>query len=208
MPIPKNVNQTKNSNQSKNVSQKKDDKITGKNINLNKISLGPTEQKKSGKFNYQITPIFLDEKPFEIVESGKMKIFSFNKKTFSVGITIDKENQEYFKKIEGKITDLYDDLELNLIKTSHDYSKVYAKLYSIDGEIITPIIILSNGKRKIINPHNYIGISFLGQVVMRIAKIYNGSCLSLICEAKEVLIEEIQTQPSYFDEYPDAEDDE
>ena len=46
-----------------------------------------------------------------------------------------------------------------------------------------------------------------GQIVMRIAKIYNGSCLSLICEAKEVLIEKIQTQPSYFDEYSDAEDE-
>ena len=137
-----------------------------------------------------------------------MKIFSFNHKSFSVGLSVDKENEEYFKKIERRITDLYDDLELNLIKTSHDHSKVYAKLYSIDGEIITPIRILSNGKKKIINPHNYIGIPFSGQVVMRIAKIYNGSCLSLICEAKEVLIEEIQTQPSYFDEYPDAKDDE
>ena len=38
---------------------------------------------------------------------------------------------------------------------------------------------------------------------MRIAKIYSGSCLSLVCEAKEVLIEEIQTPVSYFDEYPD-----
>ena len=192
----------------KNVSQKKDDKKTGKNISLNKISLGAPENKKSGKFTYEITPVLYEEKPFEIVESGKMKIFSFNHKSFSVGITIDKENEEYFKKIERRITDLYNDLELNLIKTSHDYSKVYAKLYSIDGEIITPIRILSNGKKKIINPHNYIGIPFSGQVVMRIAKIYNGSCLLLICEAKEVLIEEIQTQPSYFDEYPDAEDDE
>ena len=142
MPIPKNVNQTKNDSQ----------KNQSKNISLNKISLGTPEQKKSGKFNYQITPVFLDEKPFEIVESGKMKIFSFNHKSFSVGLTIDKENEEYFKKIERRITDLYDDLELNLIKTSHDHSKVYAKLYSIDGEIITPIRILSNGKKKIINP--------------------------------------------------------
>ena len=42
---------------------------------------------------------------------------------------------------------------------------------------------------------------------MRIAKIYSGSCLSLLCEAKEVLIEEIQTTKSFFDEYPDAEDE-
>ena len=191
----------------KNVSHKKDDKITGKNISLNKISLGTPENKKSGKFSYEITPVLYEEKPFEIVESGKMKIFSFNHKSFSVGLTVDKENEEYFKKIEKRITDLYDDLKLNLIKTSHDHSKVYAKLYSIDGEIITPIRILSNGKKKIVNPQNYIGVPFTGQIVMRIAKIYNGSCLSLICEAKEVLIEEIQTQPSYFDEFPDVEDE-
>ena len=169
--------------------------------------MGTPENKKSGKFSYEITPVLYEEKPFEIVESGKIKIFSFNHKSFSVGLSVDKENEEYFKKIEKRITDLYDDLELNLIKTSHDQSKVYAKLYSIDGEIITPIRILSNGKKKIINPRNYIGVPFTGQIVMRIAKIYNGSCLSLICEAKEVLIEEIQTQPSYFDEYPDAEDE-
>ena len=168
----------------KNVSQKKDDKITGKNICLNKISLGTPKNKKSGKFSYEITPVLYEEKPFEIVESGKMKIFSFNHKSFSVGLSVDKENEEYFKKIERRITDLYDDLELNLIKTSHDHSKVYAKLYSIDGEIITPIRILSNGKKKMINPRNYISVPFTGQIVMRIAKIYNGSCLSLICEAK------------------------
>ena len=172
----------------KKCQRKKDDRKTGKNICLNKISLGNPENKKSGKFFVEITPILYEEKPFEIVESGKLKIFSFNKKSFSVGITIDKENEEYFKKMERRITDLYDDLELNLIKTSHDHSKVYAKLYSIDGEIITPIRILSNGKKKIINPHNYIGVPFIGKIVMRIAKIYNGSCLSLICEAKEVLI--------------------
>ena len=135
----------------KKFQPKKDDRKTEKNICLNKISLGNPQNKKSGKFIYEITPILYEEKPFEIVESGKLKIFSFNKKSFSVGITTDKENEEYFKKIERRITDLYDDLELNLIKTSHDHSKVYAKLYSINGEIITPIRILSNGKKKIIN---------------------------------------------------------
>ena len=158
------------------MSAKKNDRKTGKNISLNKISLGTPENKKSGKFSYEMTPVLYEEQPFEIVESGKMKIFSFNHKSFSVGLSVDKENEEYFKKIERRITDLYDDLELNLIKTSHDHSKVYAKLYSIDGEIITPIRILSNGKKKMVNPYNYIGIPFSGQVVMRIAKLYNESC--------------------------------
>ena len=59
----------------KNVSQKKDDRKTGKNISLNKISLGTPENKKSGKFSYEMTPVLYEEQPFEIVESGKMKTF-------------------------------------------------------------------------------------------------------------------------------------
>ena len=116
----------------------KDDKNTGKNIDLKKISLGNPENKNSGKFRYTITPIFLEEKPFQIVECGKMKIFSFHNKSFSVGLTIDKENEDYFKSIEKRISNLYDD-ELNLIKSSHGHSNVYAKLFAIESQIQTPI---------------------------------------------------------------------
>ena len=51
MSMPKNVNQNKNDQ-------------TGKNISINNISLGPTEDKKMGKFNYQITPVLYEKKPF------------------------------------------------------------------------------------------------------------------------------------------------
>ena len=127
---------------------------------------------------------------------------------FSVGLTIDKSNRDYFEKIEKRITKLFDSDELHLIKTTHDYSKVYGKLYAINGEIITPIKILSNGKKKKLDkPNSYVGIPFQGQVVLRISKVYEGgTCLSLVCEAKEVLIEEIQNPPSYFDEFSDVED--
>ena len=114
---------------------KKDDKKTGKNISLNKISLGNPENKTSGKFSYEMTPVLYDKKPFEIVECGKMKIFSFNNKSFSIGITIDKENEDYFKSIERRISDLYDD-ELVLIKKFHGHSKVYGKLFTIEGQIM------------------------------------------------------------------------
>ena len=186
---------------------KKVDKITGKNIDLKKISLGNPENKISGKFRYTMTPILFEEKPLQIVECGKMKIFSFHNKSFSIGLSIDKENEDYFKNIEKRMSDLYDD-ELVLIKSSHGHSKVYTKLFAIEGKILTSIRILSNGKKKIVNPSKYIGVPFLGKIVMRIAKIYNGSCLSLICEAKEVLIEKIATPKSYFDEFEDGEDDE
>ena len=77
-----------------------------------------------------------------------MKIFSFNRKTFSVGLSIDEKNQDYFQKIEERILNLYDDLEINLIKTTNDYSKIYAKLYATNGKIYTPFILLENGKKE------------------------------------------------------------
>ena len=43
---------------------KKDDKITGRSIDLKKISLGNPENKNSGKFRYTITPVLYEEKPF------------------------------------------------------------------------------------------------------------------------------------------------
>ena len=85
--LPKNVL----INMTENIS-KKNDKITGKNINLDKISLGNLEKKNSGKFKFTIISIFYEEKPVQIVECRKMKIFSFNNKSFSVGLTVDKEN--------------------------------------------------------------------------------------------------------------------
>ena len=62
-------------------------------------------------------------------------------------------------------------------------------------------------KKKLIEPKEYIGIPFLGKIVLKISKIYDGSCVSLICEAKEVSIEEVYVPPSIFDEYSDVEDE-
>ena len=58
--------------------------LTGQDVLLDNISLDGTEQKTSGKFNYCMTQVLYNEKPFVILERAKMKIFSFNKKTFSV----------------------------------------------------------------------------------------------------------------------------
>ena len=93
-----------------------------------------------------------------------------------------------------------------MIKPTHDL-KVFMKLLSRNGKIHTPVRILEGDKKKFANPIDYIGIPFTGQVYFKISHIYDGSCVSLICEAQEVLIEEIFSPPSVFDEYSDAEED-
>ena len=180
--------------------------LTGKDVLIDKISLGGTEEKTSGKYNYCMTQVLYDNKPFILLERGKMKIFSFNKKTFSVGLSIDEKNKEYFEKNEKRISALYDDHEIKLLKPTNDYLKLYAKLYSSNGKIYTPIRIVENGKKKLVDPKDYMSIPFVGKMALKIAKIYDGSCVSLICEAQEVLIEEVFYPPSIFDEYPNAEE--
>ena len=65
---------------------------------------------------------------------------------------------------------------------------------------------MENGKKKLVDPKDYMSIPFVGKMALKIAKIYDGSCVSLICEAQEVLIEDVFTPPSVFDEYSDAEE--
>ena len=161
--------------------------LTGKDVLIENIDLGGTEEKSSGKFNYRMTQVLYNDKSFVIMETGKMKIFSFNKKTFSVGLSIDEKNKDYFEKIEKRINDLYNDLEIKLIKPTNDYLKIYAKLYASNGKIYTPFRIVENGKKKLADPKDFIGIPFHGKIALKISKIYDGSCVSLICEAKEVL---------------------
>ena len=183
----------------------KNQTLTGKDVLVDNISLGGMEEKKTGKFNYCMTQVLYDEKPFILLERGKMKIFSI-KKTFSIGLSIDEKNRDYFEKIEKKISNLYDDLEIKLLKPTNDYLKLYAKLFACNGKIYTPFRMVENGKKKLVDPKDYIGIPFVGKIALKISKIYDGNCVSLICEAKEVLIEDIYSQPSFFDEYSDAEE--
>ena len=198
--------QKENVDLKENQTGKQTQHLTGKDVLIDNISLGGTEQKTSGKFNYCMTQVLYDNEPFVILERGKMKIFSFNKKTFSVGLSIDEKNRDYFEKIEKRISNLYDDLEIKLIKPTNDYLKIYAKLYASNGKIYTPVRLVENGKKKLIDPKDFIGIPFQGKIALKISKIYDGSCVSLICEAKEVLIEDVFTPPSVFDEYSDAEE--
>ena len=121
--------------------------LTGRQVLSEKIHLGGTEEKHSGRYNYHSTQVLYDNKPFILKERGKMKIFSFNKKSFSVGLAKDEQNKDYFESIEKKITELYDSVELKLIKSINDYLKIYMKLFSRNGKFTPPSGFLKGIKR-------------------------------------------------------------
>ena len=155
--------------------------MTTPSINLNMIRLGKTK-KIDGKYKYKTTPIIYDEYPFEMVVYGYSKFFAFQN-ALSIGLDIDKNNEDFFRSIEERISDLYGK-KLNLIKKK----RVYAKLDVKNGKVQTPVGIFFDDP-KIIDPFDEVNIPFYARIVMRISRIYEGNCLSLICEANEVIVQ-------------------
>ena len=155
--------------------------MTVSSINLKMIRLGKTK-KIEGK--YKTTPIIYDEYPFEMVVYGYSKFFSFNQEALSIGLDIDKNNEDFFKSIEEKISDLYGK-KLHLIKTK----RVYAKLDVKNGKVQTPVGRFFDDPKIIKDPFDEVNIPYYARIVMRISRIYEGNCLSLICEANEVIVQ-------------------
>ena len=157
--------------------------MTVPSINLKMIRLGKTK-KIEGKYKYKTTPIIYDEYPFEMVVYGYSKYFSFNQEALSIGLDIDKNNEDFFKSIEEKISDLYGK-KLHLIKTK----RVYAKLDVKNGKVQTPVGRFFDDPKIIKDPFDEVNIPYYARIVMRISRIYEGNCLSLICEANEVIVQ-------------------
>ena len=156
--------------------------MTTPSINLKMIRLGKTK-KIYGKYKYQTTPIIYDEYPFEMVVYGYSKFFAFQN-ALSIGLDIDKNNEDFFKSIEERISDLYGK-KLHLIKTK----RVYAKLDVKNGKVQTPVGRFFDDTKIIKDPFDEVNIPYYARIVMRISRIYEGNCLSLICEANEVIVQ-------------------
>ena len=162
--------------------------MTTPSINLKMIRLGKTK-KIDGKYKYKTTPIIYDEYPFEMVVYGYAQFFAFPN-VLSIGLDIDKNNEDFFKSIEERISDLYGK-KLHLIKTARkkfETKRVYAKLEVKNGKVKTPVGIFFDDP-KIIDPFDEVNIPFYARIVMRISRIYDGKYLSLICEANEVIVQ-------------------
>ena len=156
--------------------------MTTPSINLKMIRLGKTK-KIDGKYKYKTTPIIYDEYPFEMVVYGYSNFFAFQN-ALSIGLDIDKNNEDFFKSIEERISDLYGK-KLHLIKTK----RVYAKLNVKNGKVQTPVGIFFDDTKIIKDPFEMVSIPYYARIVMRISRIYEGNCLSLICEANELIVQ-------------------
>ena len=122
--------------------------MTTPSINLKMIRLGKTK-KIDGKYKYKTTPIIYDEYPFEMVMIMVMVVYGYAQffafpNALSIGLDIDKNNEDFFKSIEERISDLYGK-KLHLIKTKRvarkkfETKRVYTKLEVKNGKVKTPV---------------------------------------------------------------------
>ena len=144
------------------------------------------KQKKHQKYHFKSTPIFYDGYPFEMVVYGFAKFYSF-KNQLSIGLELNTEKRDYFEKIEKRISDLYGK-KLHLIKTrgygKYYSARVYAKLSQNKN-----VGIFFDDTKIIKNPFDYVNIPCYARIVMKISRICDGNCLSIICEANEVIVQ-------------------
>ena len=164
---------------------------TIKNFKSSQISLGNEEQKRSKTgFKYNLTPIFCDEKPLDLLLKGRIRIFKHDK-DYSISLDVDEANNSFFESIEEKINKEADFKErLDLIKGER-FQRVYSKLYTDSkGKISASFYELKGGRKKLIeDPTDWVGVTFTWKILLRITGVFSAKKIKTITLfAKEVLI--------------------
>ena len=143
---------------------------------------------------------------------GEFKVF-INKngknKSFSLAISVDKSNEEFFKRLEHLLSQLASDVlsltkpeDFKLIKESKNYHNVYCKIYKYPSG--TPKCLYSelvSGKRRVKPLEDAAFEKFKGICVVRIINAFSGKTKSISICADEII--NYDSKKSYYDEFPE-----
>ena len=98
--------------------------------------------------------------------------------------------------------------DLELIKTTANgkYKNVYARIYTDStGRVTCKIserkIVKGLFKRRKLNIDDLIDESFKGSCVIRAYQVYVGTSKTVMLSEEEIMVTELNTKRSYFDEY-------
>ena len=170
----------------------------------------------SVKFSYdggKIPPLRID---------GKFKLFRFKNSRGNIhllSIRCNEENERFFErscevvsrescrlvpKVNGK---KLKPEEFELVKDSKVGRSVYAKIYMrISGKVKCRISLKS--PKNTIPIDELLDENFEGSCILRLYHAYLRSTKSIILSVEEILVKEMDTMESYFDDETDSEDDE
>ena len=142
--------------------------ISTSNYNIQKLSLGKIQNKKSRDGNkYQNSPIIYDGKKARVRLSGRFQLKEFG--DLSLVVQVNDDNRNLFEEFKEKLRSLANDKEdsLNLIRGENIYLKIYTQN---DGKMTAKFwkLFEKDGKeyrKPFRNPENLIGKNFEGEAV-------------------------------------------
>ena len=143
---------------------------------------------------------------------GDLKVFvnkNGENKSFSLAISVDESNEEFFKRLEHSLSELASDAlpltepeDFKLIKESKNYRNVYCKIYTYPSE--TPKCLYSelvSGKCRVKPLEDAAFEKFKGSCVVRIIHAFSGKTKGISISADEII--NYDSKKSYYDEFPE-----
>ena len=156
------------------------------------------------------------------------KHMSENGTSYSLAISVNDENEEFFSKLENTIAELACEWktkfprlrsltlsDLKLVKTNADgkYRNLYARIYTnksgkVNCNLSEHKKVKGVHKRQRISIDDLVDESFKGSFVLKGYRMLVRSSKTLTLSVQEIMVTDIDTRKSYFDEYEEVASDE
>ena len=205
--------------------------LTIENFEINKLRAKAPEIKKGGNITYYAIPIEYEDGESLLKIEGNFRMFkhtSENGTSYSLAISVNDENEEFFSKLENTIAELACEWktkfpklrsltpsDLKLVKTNADgkYRNLYARIYTNkSGEVNCNLSeckkVKGVYKRKRISIDDLVDESFKGSCVLKVYRVYVRSSKMITLSVQEIMVTDMAAKKLYFDEYEEVASDE
>ena len=190
--------------------------LTIGNFEFDKLRAKSPETKKGGNVTYYSVPFEYEDRKLLLKIECKFNLFKHTG-GYSLAIGINDENEEFFTKLGESLAELtyeqrrkipkpFKASDFELVKTSGKYKNVFARIYTsksgkVDCKLSEQIKAGGTYKRKRISINELIDETFQGFCIIRIYQTCVGSSKSITLSAEEIMVTDLSSKKSYFDEY-------
>ena len=204
-------------------------KMNPETISIPDCHLDTPVKRSSGKISFCLIPCLNNDKKLQVKLKTKFKIFAHQEDSFSLGITIPKEQLDFFKDLEQHLNTAamtmkkeiaklgsfsrFQEGDFVLVKTDKsEQPKIYAKIYpskipTTDFSCRFWELCENRKKQPILRQKDLVNMPLRGQVVFSIKHLFCGNVKAITCIVDEVLVEEMIQAQSAFDDYEDKHEE-
>ena len=205
-------------------------KMNPETISIPDCHLDTPVKKTSGKISFCLIPCLNNDKRLQVKLKTKFKIFAHQEDSFSLGITLEESQLDFFKDLEKHLNSAAMKLKKEIAKIGPSFArfqegdfvlvkkdkseqeKIYAKIYpskipTTDFSCRFWELCENRKKQPILRQKDLINIPLRGQVVFSIKHLFCGNVKAITCIVDEVLVEEMVQAKSAFDDYEDRNEE-